>query len=112
MTTNTANNTGTQANGRGTSQTSPPKLLIAKNLLAFERPKPGDASELIQSRYLCRGGSLLLCGATGIGKSSLALQLPMLWALGRGDFGLVPTSPLKTLIIQAENDDGDIAEFR
>ena len=91
---------------------APATALLTKNLLAFERPKPGDDSELLQTRYLCRGGGMLICGATGIGKSSLAIQLAMLWAIGKGAFGLVPPRPLKVLIIQAENDDGDIAEFR
>lgn len=87
-------------------------VLLTKNLLAFERPKAGDESELLETRYLCRGGGLLICGATGIGKSSLAIQLAMLWGIGKGAFGLNPPRPLKTLIVQAENDDGDIAEFR
>ncbi len=85
---------------------------MARSLGAFERPKAGDVTELIRDRFLCRGGSLLLCGGTGLGKSSLAVQLPAQFALGLGDFGIQPVRPLKSLIIQAENDDGDIAEFR
>lgn len=92
------------------SNTGP--LLIARNLGAFERPRAGDLSELIRDRFLCHGGSVLLCGGTGLGKSSLAVQLPAQFALGLGDFGITPVRPLKSLIIQAENDDGDIAEFR
>src|SRR5262245_35328167 len=85
----------------------------ARPLMSFERPVEGDEAQLLVPRYLCRGGALLVCGPSGIGKSSLAaLQLPVLWSLGRGDFGLVPNKPLRSLVIQAENDDGDIAEFR
>ena len=36
----------------------------------------------------------------------------ILWALGRACFGITPTRPLKSLLIQAENDDGDLAEMR
>ncbi len=87
-------------------------LLLARSIGAFERPRAGDPSELIKDRFLCQCGSVLLCGGTGLGKSSLAVQLPAQFALGLGDFGIVPVRPLKSLIIQAENDDGDIAEFR
>lgn len=73
---------------------------------------PGDAAELIRCRYLCRTGALLLCGPTGIGKSSLLLQSLLSFAIGREVFGLRPSRPLTALLIQAENDDGDIAEMR
>ncbi len=101
-----------QAQTTTTTTTTTGPLLIARNLSAFERPRAGDPSELIRDRFLCQGGSVLLCGGTGLGKSSLAVQLPAQFALGLGDFGINPVRPLKSLIIQAENDDGDIAEFR
>lgn len=49
---------------------------------------------------------------SGIGKSSLNMQLGIGWALGREDmtFGIKPVRPLKSLILQAENDEGDLAE--
>jgi RecA-family ATPase len=34
------------------------------------------------------------------------------WALGQPAFGLEPARPIKSLLIQAENDDGDLAEMR
>jgi hypothetical protein len=36
----------------------------------------------------------------------------ILWALGREAFGIKPAKPLKSLLVQAENDDGDLAEMR
>ncbi len=85
----------------------------ARPLGDLERhPEGDDPNELIGKRFLCRGGGLLLVGATGVGKSSLALQLQIGFALGRETLGLRPRGPLKSLIIQSENDDGDLAEFR
>ena len=40
------------------------------------------------------------------------MQCAILWALGRDCFGIAPARPLKSLFIQAENDDCDIAEMR
>lgn len=85
---------------------------IARPLGELIRPSPGDPNELLRHRYLCRGGGLLLVGPTGIGKSSLSMQFMMQWALGREAFGIEPARPLKSLLIQAENDDGDLAEMR
>jgi hypothetical protein len=84
----------------------------ARPLSELVRPALADPNELLKYRYLCRGGGLLLVGPTGIGKSSLSLQLMVSWALGREAFGIQPSKPLKSLLIQAENDDGDLAEMR
>jgi hypothetical protein len=40
------------------------------------------------------------------------MQAAIQWALGRPFFGINPSSKLRVLIIQAENDDGDMAEMR
>ncbi len=87
----------------------PPRARPLADLVRFHE---NDPNELLRSRYLCRGGGLLLVGPTGIGKSSLSMQLMLSWALGRAAFGIPPTRPLKSLLIQAENDDGDLAEMR
>jgi hypothetical protein len=71
-----------------------------------------DPDELLKKRFLCRGGGLLLVGPTGIGKSSLAMQAMILWGIGKPMFEIQPVKALKSLLIQAENDDGDLAEMR
>ena len=92
------------------TQAPPPE---ARLLGALVRSSPGnDPNELLRHRFLCRGGGLLLVGPTGIGKSSFGMQCAILWALGRDCFGIAPAQPLKSLLIQAENDDCDIAEMR
>ena len=85
---------------------------FARSLDEFVKPMGSDPAELLKHRYLCKGGGLLLVGPTGHGKSSLAMQLMIKWALGQSMFGLEPARPLKSLLIQAENDDGDLAEMR
>lgn len=92
-----------------TSVKPPP---IARPLSAFVRHTNDDPDELLLFRFLCRFGTLLFCAPTGTGKSTLALQFAILWALALDCFGIKPARPLKSLIIQAENDDGDIAEQR
>ncbi len=84
----------------------------SKPLAELKRREADDPTELLRTGYLCRGGGLLLCGPTGIGKSSLAMQAKLLWGLGRECFGITPVKPLTSLLIQAENDDGDLAEMR
>jgi hypothetical protein len=90
-------------------KTPPPE---ARSLFDLDRPESYDQTELLKYRFLCRGGGLLLCGPTGIGKSSLAMQAMISWSVGKPVFGIEPARPLKSLLIQAENDDGDLTEFR
>jgi RecA-family ATPase len=70
-----------------------------------------DPNNILGTRWLCRGGSLVVVGQSGIGKSSLCMQLMILWALGLPAFGITPVRPLRSLLIQAENDEGDLAEM-
>lgn len=72
-----------------------------------------DSDSVLGYRYLCRGGSCLIVGQSGIGKSSIATQKAIRWAQGQDIFGLGPTRgrKLKSLFIQAENDAGDLAEM-
>ena len=98
--------------GVGEKEEQPSNPPVAVSLGDLVRPLENDPNELLKSRYLCKGGSLLLVGPTGVGKSSFAMQTMLLWSLGRPAFGIEPTRPLKSLNIQAENDDGDLAEMR
>src|SRR6266446_6739404 len=84
---------------------------LARRLADIPAPPQEDPNELIKHRFLCRGGGLLIAGSTGIGKSVLDNQFSISWGAGRACFGIVPTRPLKSVIIQAEDDDGDLAEM-
>jgi hypothetical protein len=89
-----------------------------KRLADLQTPIYGnDPTELLKYRFLYRGGLALLCGPTGIGKSSLLMQAAIHWAVGLSFFGIVPgdvfqRSGMRILIVQAENDEGDLAEMR
>jgi hypothetical protein len=89
-----------------------PRAREAIRLSELKAPAHDDGRELLQDRFLCRGGSLLFVGPTGAGKSAFAMQAAILWSIGKSCFGLRPTAPLRVLYIQAENDPGDLYEIR
>lgn len=70
----------------------------AKSILDLQLPEPNDPRVLIKDRFLYRGGGALLIGPTGIGKSSLTLQMAIEWGLGRPCFDIRPSRNLSTLI--------------
>lgn len=77
------------------------------------RPPPAfDPNEIIQHRFLNLGGGMVLAGPTGVGKSSLATELATAFGAGLERFGFKPARPLKSLIVQAENDDSDLFDLR
>ena len=87
-----------------------------EELLAYDTKH--DPNTVIGDRWLCKGGSLLLNAQSGIGKSSLTMQLAIGWALDPKHvfgaictFGMKAVKPLRSLIVQAENDIGDQAQI-
>ena len=83
----------------------------AVSLMSLADASPDPSKTLLGNRFLCVAGGLLFVGPSGIGKSSASVQQDILWALGRPAFGIHPARPLRTLCIQAENDDGDLGEM-
>lgn len=90
--------------------------VIAGSMLSYSELKSKfkngskDEEELIENRFLCRGDAMLFSAETGVGKSSFIAQLCFKFAAGRQCFGLNPAHPLKSLIIQAENNERDLWE--
>lgn len=84
------------------------EIMTGSALLAFDPDNDPDC--LIGRRWLCKGGSLILVGQAGTGKSSLAMSLAINLATFRPWFGITAKGPLRVLITQAENDFGDVAE--
>jgi hypothetical protein len=79
-----------------------------RKMLAFD-PK-ADPDCLLGQRYLCRGGSCIWVGASGLGKSVLNIQAAITFCLQEDLFGLEPRKPLRSVIFSAEDDEGDISE--
>lgn len=77
-------------------------------LMSFNRKD--DPNSVIGNRWLCKGGSLLIVGQSGTGKSSLMMQAAVRWCLGLDFFGIKTHKPLRAVVLQAENDQGDVAE--
>ena len=87
-------------------------LPTIRSLGDFSVVAENGGGNLMGNRFVCNGGGLLIAAPTGVGKSSFVMQASISWALGKDHLGIKPAFPLKTLIIQAENDDGDVAELR
>src|SRR6266852_145470 len=94
--------------GRNGADLPTPTSIVA---LAATDPAIFDADNLLGKRFLCVEGGMLFVGPSGIGKSSANVQQDILWSLGRSAFGIRPARPLRILCVQAENDDGDLAEM-
>lgn len=71
---------------------------------------PDHPSVLLGNRYLNRGDGMILSGTSGMGKSSIYLQMGASWALGEDFHGMKSNGPLKSLYVQSEDSDGDIGE--
>lgn len=84
------------------------EIMPLEKLRRFDRHT--DPECRIGRRWLCRQSSLLIVGQSGVGKSSLMIQMAISWAVGRAFFGMKGKGPQRVLIIQGENDMGDIAE--
>ena len=85
------------------------KQITLKSLFEFD--PTNDPNALIGNRFLCVNGTLLIVGASGIGKSTFSLQMCCKFALGLDFLGIRPARKLKTIYVQAENDFGDMAEI-
>ena len=93
--------------GRVRSKSGPQRMDLDE-LEAFDRK--ADPDSVLGNRWLCKGGSLLIVGQSGTGKSSLMMQAAVSWAVGLPFFGIRGKRPLRIVILQAENDRGDVAE--
>ena len=89
-------------------QMPPPE---ARSVLSYKNEAPDPSKTLLGDRWLCVGQGALAVGPTGIGKSTSSMQQDICWSIGREAFGIKPAKPLRILVIQAENDNGDLHEM-
>ena len=95
----------------GTNGEHPPRFAVGLPIPWFARQKIIEHDTLLDLRYLCRGGGMLIVAPSGQGKSTLSIQLAILWSCGREAFGITCNRTMRILIIQAEDDQGDCTEM-
>jgi hypothetical protein len=81
-----------------------------RSIASFGVPPETDDSVLLGNRYLNRGDGALFVSTSGMGKSSSSIQAAVTWGVGQPFFGIKPNGPLRSLIVQAEDSDGDVGE--
>jgi hypothetical protein len=93
-------------------QFGPDEHSEVRNFQSFPLPDENDANALFgRNRYVCRGDGVLVVGSSGMGKSVFNYEWAALAAVGRPFLGITTKKPLKSLIIQAEDSDGDVGEI-
>jgi len=85
-----------------------PQPLDWNEMLAFNAEDDPDC--MLGKRWLARGNSCVWVGSSGLGKSVLTIQAAMTWAAGQPFFGITPKGKYSSLILQQENNFGDVAE--
>jgi hypothetical protein len=78
------------------------------------RPSPDEAADAVlvgPGNWLTRGSGLFIVGPTGCGKSTLDATLAFSFGLGREVLGFRPARALRSLVLQAEDDDLDLADM-
>jgi hypothetical protein len=99
-----------EINGSGEPKREQRKL--KGRLLAEYVGKPiNEGDTLLGNRYLCRGGGMFIVAPSGIGKRVFSIQTAIEWSVSQRSFGITPFRPVKVLIIQAEDDEGDVTEM-
>jgi AAA domain len=63
---------------------------------------------LLGEGFLERGSAALLAGPSGIGKSSIAMQMGCCWSCGRRAFDFVPPRPMRIIMMQNEDSPNDL----
>ena len=87
------------------------RKLTGASLLDYSTRVADPGQTLLGHRWLCRGGGAFVFGPSGLGKSVFTVQAAVQWGCGQAAFGIRPVGPLHSLIIQAEDDEGDVIEM-
>lgn len=84
--------------------------LIGRSPLSFQPIARTHSSVLLGNRFLNRGDGAILSSTSGMGKSSMAFQMAASWAIGESFHGIPSNGELRSLVMQSEDGDGDVAE--
>jgi AAA domain-containing protein len=88
-----------------------PLFKPGRSLVWYANQVIDHGQTLLGNRYLCRGGGMFIVAPSGMGKSTLSLQMAILWCCGLVAFGIRPRKALRILIVQSEDDQGDCTEM-
>src|SRR6516162_6948539 len=66
---------------------------------------------LLGNGFLERGCAALVAGASGIGKSSIAMQCGCCWSCAQAAFDLAPSQALRIVMVQNEDSRNDLARM-
>lgn len=83
----------------------------AHSLVYWSEQKIDPAKTLLGERFLCIGGGMVLVAPAGVGKSTAVTQAAALWSANLNAFDIKPARALRVMIVQAEDDEGDVIEM-
>jgi RecA-family ATPase len=85
--------------------------MVGGSVLDYASAPINNEATLLGDRYLCRGGGMFIVAPSGQGKSTLAVQLMTEWSIGGNPLGIAAIGDLRVMLIQAEDDMGDLTEM-
>ena len=88
-----------------------PEFAQGQPIAWFAAQPINDSDTLLGERYLCRTAGMFVVAPSGLGKSTLSIQMAILWCCGLVAFGIRPRKALRILIVQSEDDQGDCTEM-
>jgi hypothetical protein len=100
-----------QADSNNGANGDKPHFKLGRSLVWYANQPIDHEETLLGNRYLCRGGGMFVVAPSGMGKSTLSIQMAILWACGLIAFRIRPRKALRILIVQSEDDQGDCTEM-
>jgi hypothetical protein len=88
-----------------------PRFKAGHSLAWYANRAIDETQTLLGNRYLCRSGGMFVVAPSGMGKSTVSLQMAVLWCCGLPAIGIKPRGKLRILIVQSEDDEGDCIEM-
>ncbi len=76
------------------------------------QPEGKNPAALFRGGWLRKGGGAFLVSTAGTGKSVFTIQAALQWTMGKAAFGIEPVRPIRVAIVQAEDDNEEVSDFR